>query len=116
MLRASLTSTHVKTRLHSIGPGLASRAIVALLKIQRTMDRTAVFTVRGRLVTDNVSELCQLIDAEPAGAVVVLDFTDVVLADPDAIRLLRDCETGNRIVLRNCPEYIRVWMAADETH
>jgi hypothetical protein len=89
---------------------------VALLKIQRTMDRTAVFTVSGRLVTDNVSELCQLIDAEPAGAVVVLDFTDVVLADPDAIHLLRDCETGNRIVLRNCPGYIRVWMAADETH
>jgi hypothetical protein len=30
--------------------------------------------------------------------------------------LLRDCETGNRIVLRNCPGYIRVWMAVDEAH
>jgi hypothetical protein len=89
---------------------------MALLKIQRTMDRTAVFTVSGRLVTENVSELCQMVDAEPAGAVVVLDFTDVVLADPEAIRSLRDCETGNRIVLRNCPGYIRVWMAVDENH
>jgi anti-anti-sigma regulatory factor len=88
--------------------------MVALLKIQRTMDRTAVFTVSGRIVTENVSELCQLIDAEPAGAVVVLDFTDVVLADRDAIRYLRDCETGDRVVLRNCPEYVRVWMAAEE--
>jgi len=89
---------------------------VALLKIQRTMDRTVVFTVSGRLDAENVSELCQLIDAEPAGAAVVLDFTDVVLADRDAIRYLRDCETGDRIVLRNCPAYIRAWMAAEENH
>ena len=80
------------------------------------MDRTAVFTVSGRLDTENVSELCQLIDTEPAGAVVVLDLTDVVLADRDAIHYLRDCETSARIVLRNCPGYIRVWMAADESH
>jgi anti-anti-sigma regulatory factor len=89
---------------------------VALLKIQRTMDRTAVFTVSGRLDAENVSELCQSIDAEPAGAVVVLDLTDLVLADRDAVRYLRDHETGGRIVLRNCPAYIRAWMAADENH
>jgi anti-anti-sigma regulatory factor len=87
---------------------------VSLLKIQRTKDRTAVFTVSGRLDADNVSELCQLIDAEPAGAVVVLDLTDLVLADHEAIRSLRDCETADRIVLRNCPAYVRVWMAAEE--
>ena len=87
-----------------------------LLKIQRTMDRTVVFTVSGRLDAENVDELCRLIDAEPAAAVVVLDLTDLVLADRDAVRLLRDCETGERMVLRNCPAYIRVWMAADENH
>jgi anti-anti-sigma regulatory factor len=89
---------------------------VPLLKIQRTMDRTVVFTVSGRLDTENVGELCQLIDAEPAGAVVVLDLTDLVLADRDAVRLLRDYETGERIVLRNCPTYIRVWLVAEENH
>ena len=77
------------------------------------MDRTVVFTVSGRLDAENVSELCQLIDAEPTGAVVVVDLTDLVLADRDAVRLLRDCETGERMVLRNCPAYIRVWMAAE---
>ena len=87
---------------------------MSLLKIQRTMDRTVVFTVSGRLDAENVGELCQLIDAEPADAVVVLDLTDLVLADRDAVRLLRGCETGERIVLRNCPAYIRVWMAAEE--
>jgi hypothetical protein len=106
----------VNIRSLSIGPVVASRPIVALLKIQRTMDRPVVFTVSGRLDAENVSELCQLIDAEPAGAVVVLDFTDLVLADRDAIRYLRDCETGDRIVLRNCPAYIRAWMAAEENH
>jgi anti-anti-sigma regulatory factor len=89
---------------------------VALLKIQRAMDRTVVFTVSGRLDAENISELCQLIDAEPAGAVVVLDFTDLVLADRDAVRYLRDCETGDRMVLRNCPAYIRAWMAEEEKH
>jgi anti-anti-sigma regulatory factor len=87
-----------------------------LLKIQRTMDRPVVFTVSGRLDAENVSALCQLIDAEPAGAVVVLDLTDLVLADRDAVRYLHDCETGHRIVLRNCPAYIRAWMAAEENH
>jgi anti-anti-sigma regulatory factor len=89
---------------------------VPLLKIQRTMDRTVVFTVSGGLDAENVGELCQLIDAEPAGAVVVLDLTDLVLADRDAVRLLRDCETGDRMVLRNCPAYVRVWMAGEKPH
>ena len=84
-----------------------------LLKIQRTVDRTVVLTVSGRLDAENVGELCQLIDAEPAGAVVLLDLTDLVLADRDAVRVLRDCETGERIVLRNCPAYVRAWMAAE---
>ena len=79
------------------------------------MDQTAVFTVSGRLDAENVSELCQLIDAEPAGAVVV-DLTDLVLADRDAIRYLRDCETADRIVLHHCPSYVRVWMASEEHH
>jgi hypothetical protein len=87
---------------------------VPLLKIQRTMDRTVAFTVSGQLDAENVGELCQLIDAEPAGAVVVLDLTDLLLADRDAVRLLRDRETGGRVVLRNCPAYIRVWMATQE--
>jgi len=75
-----------------------------------------VFTVSGRLDAQSVGELCQMIDAEPAGAEVVLDLTDLVLADRDAVRLLRDCETGERSVPRNWPAYIRVWMADEENH
>jgi anti-anti-sigma regulatory factor len=85
-----------------------------MLRIQRTMDRTVVFTVSGRLDAENLGELRQLIDAEPAGAAVVLDLADLVLADRVAVRYLRDCEAGERVVLRNCPAYIRIWIAAEE--
>ena len=86
----------------------------AVLKIQRTTDRAAiVLTVSGRLDAENVSELCESLDAIPGGAAVVLDLTDLVLADRDVVRLLREFEAGERIVLRNCPPYIRVWMTAE---
>jgi anti-anti-sigma regulatory factor len=106
----------MRIRSFSIGPVVASRAIVALVKIQRGIDPTLVFTVSGRLDVENVGELCQLIDVEPAGAVVVLDLTDLVLADRDAVRFLRDYEAGGRIVLLNCPAYLRAWMTAEENH
>ena len=80
------------------------------------MNPDLVFTVSGRLDVENVCELCRAIDAEPAGAVVVLDLTDLVLADRDAVRYLRHYETAERIVLRNCQAYIRAWMAAEENH
>jgi len=84
-----------------------------MLKIHRTRDRTVVFTVSGQLGSENVNELCQLVDAEPAGSVVVLDLTDLVLADRDAVRFLRDYETRGRVALRNCPAYVRAWMVGE---
>jgi len=87
---------------------------MALLKIHRAMDGPVVFTISGYLNTENVGELCQLIDAEPGGAVVTLDLTDLILADREAVRLLRDRESDARVVLHNCPAYIRALIAAEE--
>ena len=84
-----------------------------MLKIHRTSGRMVVFTVSGRLDADNVNELCQLVDAEPAGGVLVLDLTDLVLADRNAVRLLRQYEASGRVVLRNCPAYVRTWMEGE---
>ena len=84
-----------------------------MLRIRRSTDRAVVFTVSGRLKAENLNELCRLLDEERAGGVLVLDLTDLVLADGDAVRFLRECEAGERIVLRHCPAYIRVWMADD---
>ena len=84
-----------------------------MLKIHRTSGRTVVFTISGQLGVDNVNELCQVVDAEPAGGVLVLDLTDLVLADRDAVRFLQQCEARGRVVLRNCPAYIRTWTAGE---
>jgi anti-anti-sigma regulatory factor len=83
-----------------------------MLKIQRTAHRDVVFTLSGRLDAENVAELSALLAAEPAKRPVVLDLKDLVLVDRDAVHFLRACE-GDGIVLRNCPPYIRAWMASE---
>lgn len=87
---------------------------MALLKIHRAMDGPVVFTISGYLNAENVGDLRELIDAEPRGAVVTLDLTDLILADRQAVRLLRDRESDARVVLHNCPAYIRALIAAEE--
>jgi anti-anti-sigma regulatory factor len=83
-----------------------------MLKVQRKANGDVVFTVSGQLDAGNVGELSALVVAEPAGRPLVLDLKDLVLVDRDALRFLRVCE-GNGIVLRNCPPYIRAWMARE---
>ena len=86
-----------------------------MLKIQRKANGDVVFTVVGRLEPDNVGELLHLLAVEPAGRAIVLDLKDLVLVDREAVRFLGQCEAQG-IVLRNCPPYIRVWMAGGEEH
>jgi anti-anti-sigma regulatory factor len=83
-----------------------------MLKIQRTTNGDVVFTVSGRLEADNVSELSALLAAEQGGRTRVLDLKDLVLVDSDAVRFLCSC-VNDSIVLRNCPPYIRAWMARE---
>jgi predicted metal-binding protein len=83
-----------------------------MLKIQRLANGDVVFTVSGRLAADNVSELSTLLAAEPMDRPRVLDLKDVVLVDRDTVRFLRACE-GSGIALRNCPPYIRAWIARE---
>ena len=44
----------------------------------------------------------------------MVDLTDLILADRDVIRLLKAYEAREGVVLRNCPAYIRIWMAAED--
>jgi anti-anti-sigma regulatory factor len=84
-----------------------------MLKIQRRANGEVVFTVSGRLDADNVSEVSRLLADESTGRPLVLDLKDVVLVDRDAIRFLRACDSDG-VTLRNCPPYIREWIAGDE--
>jgi hypothetical protein len=84
-----------------------------MLKIQRKANGDVVFTLSGRLEADNVSELSALLASELSGRAAVLDLKDVLLVDRDTVRFLRACE-GDGITLRNCPPYIRAWIAREE--
>jgi anti-anti-sigma regulatory factor len=83
-----------------------------MLKIQRRANGDVVLTVSGRLEADNVSELSALIKAEPPGRLIVLDLADLVRADRDIVQFLGACESDG-IALRNCPPYIRAWIARE---
>jgi len=85
-----------------------------VLKIQRTTEGAAiVLTVCGRLDAENVNELREWLDTIGVSTPIVLDLTDLLLADRDVVRLLREWQAGRRIELRNCPSYIQVWMATE---
>jgi hypothetical protein len=84
-----------------------------MLKIQRKANGEVVLTVSGRLDTDSLSELSAALAAEPAGRPVALDLKDVVLVDRDTVRFLRARERDG-MALRNCPPYIRAWIACEE--
>lgn len=84
-----------------------------MLKIQRMANGDVVFRVSGRLDASNVSELSALLAAEPPGRTLALDLRNVVLVDRDVVRFLGARERDG-LALRNCPPYIREWIARDE--
>ena len=84
-----------------------------MLKIQRWANGHVVFAVSGRLGADSLRELSAVLALEASARAVALELRDLVLVDRDAVDFLRACaEKG--IELRNCPQYIRTWMASHE--
>jgi anti-anti-sigma regulatory factor len=83
-----------------------------MLKIQRKTNGGVLLTLSGRLEAESLGQLSVLLDAEPVGRTVVLDLKDVVLVDRATVRFLRVRERDG-IGLRNCPAYIREWIARD---
>jgi hypothetical protein len=61
---------------------------------------------------DNLAELKNLIDSEAAGRRIVLDLRELTLVDRDAVRFLDQCDS-NGILLRDCPAYVREWIARE---
>jgi anti-anti-sigma regulatory factor len=92
---------------------LSQRGEDEMLKIERKANGDVVLTVSGSLDADNLSDLSALLAVEPVGRPLVLDLKDVVLVDRDAVRFLRARERGG-IALRNCPPYVREWIAREE--
>jgi len=83
-----------------------------MLKIQRTINGEVVFAVSGRLDGENIGELDTLFGTDAEDRPIVLDLKDLTLVDRDAVRFLERCEADS-IKLRNCPAYIREWIARE---
>lgn len=82
-----------------------------MLKIQRTANREVIFAVSGQLAAATLGELTAVLALESSARPVALELRDLVLVDRDAVDFLRACE-GRGVALRNCPPYIRSWMAS----
>jgi anti-anti-sigma regulatory factor len=81
-------------------------------KIERTVEgeNFVVLRVSGRIHVENVATLREVIEQEKGR--LALDLTEIILVDREAVRLLALTE-ANGIELRNCPPYIREWIAKE---
>jgi anti-anti-sigma regulatory factor len=82
-----------------------------MLRIQTLTNRDqVVFQVSGRIEAEDVAELQRLIHSEANHHSLVLDLKDVKLVSREVVRFLAECEAKGA-KLRNCPAYIREWIA-----
>jgi hypothetical protein len=80
-----------------------------MLRIRRSANEHVIFTLSGRIDSEDIGELEKLIRSEESGLRIVFDLRDVTLVDHDAIAFLNRSE-GDLITLMNCPAYIREWI------
>jgi deoxyxylulose-5-phosphate synthase len=81
-------------------------------RIDRVVDSNNVVAlcISGRITKQEVDALRDLIEGEASA--VVVDLKNIVLVDGDAVKFLAQTER-NGIALRNCPAYIREWVARE---
>ena len=80
-----------------------------MLRTRRTGNGEVLFTLSGRIETEGVKQLQQLLAAETSGQQLVLDLRDVTLVNEHAVKFLGRCEADG-IKLENCPLHIRKWI------
>ena len=80
-----------------------------MLRTRRTGNGQVLFTLSGRIETEDVKQLQQLLAVETSGQQLILDLRDVTLVNQDAVKFLDHCEADG-IKLKNCPLHIRKWI------
>jgi len=85
-----------------------------MLITSRPSENGVVFTVSGRLEIEDIAELQNLFGQEGVNRRITLDLKDVTLVSRDVVKFLADCE-AKEIGLRNCPGYVREWIAAERS-
>ena len=83
-----------------------------MLKIQRSTNANNVrFALSGRIEREHLAELQRLLDEEAEESAITLDLREVRLVDREAVEFLAQSE-ANGVRLRNCPAYLREWIAS----
>jgi hypothetical protein len=85
-----------------------------LLRIHRKANGDVVFTLSGRIATEDVAELEAVIGAEGKDRRIVLDLKDMTLTGQEGICFLAQCEAAG-ITLVNCDPYVREWITGHRT-
>ena len=80
-----------------------------MLRIERSTNGQVVFTLSGRMQTEDIENFRQLVAVETPGQPVMFDLRDVTLVNQDAVTFLADCEAKG-IKLECCPLHIRNWI------
>ena len=80
-----------------------------MLRIRRTGNGQGLFTLSGRIETEDIKQLQQLLAVETPGQQLILDLRDVTLVNQDAVKFLNRCEADG-VKLENCPLHIRKWI------
>ena len=80
-----------------------------MLRTRRTGNGQVLFTLSGRIETEDIKQLQELLAVETSGQQMILDLRDVTLVNQDAVKFLGRCEADG-IKLQNCPLHIRKWI------
>ena len=80
-----------------------------MLRTRRTGNGQVLFTLSGRIETEDIKQLQELLGVETSGQQMILDLKDVMLVNQDAVKFLGRCEADG-IKLQNCPLHIRTWI------
>jgi hypothetical protein len=80
-----------------------------MLRIQRSSNAGVVFSLSGRIESEDVVELQRVLGLESSGQAIAFDLKEITLVHRDAVKFLARCEAES-IELENCPAYIREWI------
>ena len=80
-----------------------------MLRIERSANGQVMFTLSGRMQTEDIDQVRQLLAVEAAGQRRVINLRDVTLINQDVVAFLAECEAQG-IELECCPLHMRSWI------
>jgi hypothetical protein len=80
-----------------------------MLRIERSANGQVVFTLSGRMQTEDIEQFQQVLVVEAPGQRLMFNLRDVTLVNQDAVIFLAGCEAKG-IKLEGCPLHIRNWI------